>query len=258
MSMRPGLAIVTAVVAACLAAPLQGQTAGTGRLSGRAVTANGDVLPGVTVNLVGSADTTAITDADGRFELEGFVESAKAYTVTVFLAGFQTTTTDGVRIRPGEVTALGDIVLRLGCVESPLYVTRGILDQSLDADLVAHVRVESLSPAREWPGDYGCVIFSEVTASVLNWTSETRSKRIRFLVDRHWAARYQPGDEFVAAFTWDNAAGRHLISPVPDIPVANGIASVVRLSQVENGLPAQMPVNELLELAGRSKDRPLR
>jgi len=245
--MRKEPAIVTALVASCLVAPLHGQTAGTGGLSGRAVTASGDVLPGVTVTLDGTPDATAISGADGRFELEAFVDGAKAYTVTANLAGFKVTTKNAVRLRPGTVTALGDIVLRLGCLDEVLYVTRGIVAQARESDLVAHVRVESVAPAREWPGDYGCMTASEVTASVLETTSDTRGKPMRFLVPRGSASRYEPGDEFVAAFTWDKAAVRYQDnSPAPQIPVANGIANLDRLSQDENGLEPLMPVHELL------------
>ena len=245
--MRTGPAVVTALVVSCLVAPLHGQAAGTARLSGRAVTADGDVLPGVTVTLDASSDATTISGADGRFELEGFVESAKAYTVTANLAGFKVTTKNAVRLRPGTVTALGDIVLRLGCLDEILYVTRGIVHQARESDLVAHVRVESVAPAHEWPGDYGCMTASEVTASVLESASGFQGTQMRFLVPRGSAARYQPGDEFVATFTWDKAADRYQNNaPAPQIPVANGIANVDRLSQAENGLAPKMPVRELL------------
>ena len=60
------------------------------------------------------------------------------------------------------------------------------------------------------------------------------------------AARYEPGGEFVAAFTWDKAADRYRNDAVPQIPVANGIATVDQLSQVQNGLKPRMPVRELL------------
>jgi len=245
--MRTGPAIVTAIVATYLVGPLHGQTAGTGRLSGRAVMeTSGSVLPGVTVTLAGVEGAQAVTDADGRFELEGFVDSAKTYTITAFLAGFQTRTQNGVRIAPGTVTALGDIVLRIGCLVQVVYVTRGIVDQARDSDLVAHVRVESVAPAREWPGDYACQNSSEITATVLDSTSATQSKRMRFLAPPGWAARYEPGGEFVAAFTWDKAADRYRNDAVPQIPVANGIATVDQLSQVQNGLKPRMPVRELL------------
>ena len=245
--MRTGPAIVSALVAWCLVAPLQGQTAGTGRLSGRAVTENGDVLPGVTVTLDGSSGAMAISGADGRFELEGFVDSAKAHTVTANLAGFKITTKNGVRLRPGTVTPLGDIVLRPGCLAEVVYVTLGIVDQARNSELVAHVRVESVAPAREWTGDYGCMTASEVTALVLETTSDTRGQQMRFLVAQGFAARYEPGDEFVAAFTWDKAARRYQNNaPVPQIPVVNGIATVDKLSQEQNGLEPVVPVRELL------------
>jgi len=236
----------------CFVAPLHGQTVGTGRLAGRVVEPNGSVLPGVSVTLAGVDGAQAVTDTEGRFELEGFVDSAKTYTMTAFLAGFQTRTQNGVRIRPGAVTALGDIVLRIGCLAQVAYVTRGIVDQARASDLVAHVRVESVAPAREWPGDYTCMNSSEITASVLDSTSATQGKQMRFLAPPGWAAWNKPGDEFVAAFTWDKAADRYRNAWAPQIPVDNGVANVDRLSQDTNNLAPRMPVRELLTRIGES------
>jgi hypothetical protein len=249
--MRTRPAIVTAIVAMCLLARLHGQTGGTGRLAGRVVDTGGNVLPGVSVTLAGVDGAQAVTDAGGRFDLSGFVDSEKTYTLTAFLAGFQTRSLNGIRIRPGAVTALGDIVLRIGCLAQIAYVTRGIVDEARDSDLVAHVRVESVAPARQWQGDFGCMTSSEITASVLNSTSATQGEQMRFLPPPGWAAQHEPGDEFVAAFSWDTTAGRYR-SAVPQIVVANGIANVDQLSQNTNSLPPRMPVRELLTRIGQS------
>jgi hypothetical protein len=155
------------------------QTGGTTHLSGRAVDAGGTPLPGVTI--------------------------------TAFLAGFQTTTLTRVQTVPGETTALEDIVLQLACADEILVVQRSLPAEARGADLVAHVRVESIAAAREWRGEYSCVIAHEVTAWVEADAAQGARRRMRFLTGTHHT--FERGDEYVAAFGWGTVARRYMALP---------------------------------------------
>jgi hypothetical protein len=140
------------VVAAILSAPLWAQTGGTAHLSGRAIDGGGTPLAGVTITLTGNGvSATAITDTNGRYDLDVFVISSADYTLTAFLAGFETTTRTRVRVVPGERRTPEDIVVRHGCLDNDVLVLRSIQAASREAEVVAHVRVESVTATQQWP-----------------------------------------------------------------------------------------------------------
>jgi hypothetical protein len=231
------------VVGTLLGASLLAQTGGTARLSGRAIDGGGTPLSGVTLTLTGNgARGTAITDANGRYELDAFVVGSVDYTLTAFLPGFETATRTRVRMVPGETKAFDDVVLRLGCVHNPLVVQRSIQAEARHADLTAHVRIESVAAAREWRGEYACVVAREVTAWVEADSAQGAPRRLRFLTATNLTLN--AGDEFVLALGWDPVAERHGVSTFP-VTVANGIATLDDQSVAE-GLERQMGVDELL------------
>lgn len=183
-----------------------------------------------------------ITDGAGQFELEAFVVGSVDYTLTAYLAGFETTTLARVRTVPGETTSLKDVVLRLGCVEHGLVVQRSLQAEAREAVLVAHIRVESVATAQEWRGEYGCVIAHEVTAWVEADAAQGAPRQIRFLSGK--GVKIDRGDEYVAAFSWEPVVRRHMPWTVR-AQVVNGIVTLDDQS-VSEGLARQMGVDELL------------
>jgi hypothetical protein len=123
-------------------------------------------------------------------------------------------------------------------------IERGIAAEALDADLVAHVRVDAVAPAREWPGEYGCVVAREVEASLLADSRGGKARRVRLLIPSRGTSRYQPGDEVVGAFDWDEKAGRYT-HWTTGVAVVGGIATLDDQS-VASGLDRQMTVDALL------------
>jgi hypothetical protein len=230
-------------LAAVFCAPLWAQTGGTAHLSGRAIDGGGTPLVGVTITLTGNGvNATAITDANGRYDLDAFVIGSVDYTLTAFLAGFETTTRTRLRVVPGVRRAPEDIVVRHGCVDQDVLVIRSIQAAARGADLVAHVRVESVAAVSTWRGKYGCLTAPEVTASVEADAAGGVRRRMRFLTRPR--VPIDPGDEYVAAFHWDPEAQRH-IAWILQVRAANGVATLDNLS-VSEGLERQMGVDELL------------
>lgn len=234
---------VGALLVACslLGATASAQTSGTGRLTGHVASSTGDALPGVTVTLEGRGAST-LTDASGRFIVEEFVTASDIYTVTASLPGFETARRR-VRLVPGG-TATVDLALTTGCAEIDLVVERGIAAEALDADLVAHVRIDSVAPLREWRGEYGCVIASEVEASLLADSRGGRARRVRLLIPSRTTSRHQPGDEMIAALQWDAKAARYT-HWITGRPVVNGVATLDDPS-VAAGFDREMTVGALL------------
>jgi len=80
----------------------------TGSIRGRAVDADGQALPGVTVvvggELLGSAQRTAVTGATGGFMFAAL--PIGTYSVTANLDGFQTQAAEGVRVAIGAVATV--------------------------------------------------------------------------------------------------------------------------------------------------------
>lgn len=197
---------------ALLAAPLSAQTAGTGRVTGRVTSTQGDVLPGVTMTLVANGTTaTAVTGPDGRFVIEAFVDGSTTLTLTAFLAGFQTVTRTTIRAKPGATMNTGDIRLPVGCLANVDFVATGLRDEASRALTVALLRIESVQPVREWTFEKTCYTGSDVSAVIENDLRGRRTgTRIRFVPIRSPSLPpYTPGDEIVVALQRDPASGRY-------------------------------------------------
>jgi hypothetical protein len=77
MMSRTLLLAVAWLLGAC--GPVFGQVAGTGRITGRVTDVTGGVLPGVRVTISGPGlREEAVTDVDGRFSVEGFIQGLPA------------------------------------------------------------------------------------------------------------------------------------------------------------------------------------
>ena len=223
--------------------PRGAQAFGPLRLRGRTTTRPNGFLQGVTVTLEGhGTKTTAITDANGLFLIETLITTPNDYIVTASLPGFETVRRR-MQLTP-EARVETDFVLPLGCVDVDLVVTRGLAGEVRNADLVAHLRIDSVSDAREWRGEYGCVIASEAEVSVLADTRDGTPRRLRLLIPSHSSFRYRMGDEVIAALDWDSMLERYT-HWTPGARVINGVATLDDAS-VRQGFERDIPVDRLL------------
>ena len=215
----------------------------SGHVAGVVRDASGSVLPGVTVLLTGpDTAATAMTDPNGRFEIEAFLATSHVYTLTTALPGFETTRRQ-VEIAAGSTTPI-DIVLGLACVEVDLVVQRGFVAEARDADLLAHIRIDSVGPAREWRLERGCVIATEVEASLLADSLGGKPRQLRLLVPSRTPSRYKQGQERVAALHWDAKAERYTHWTTGAL-VVKGVATLDDQS-VSEGFSRETPVGPLL------------
>lgn len=96
---------------------------GTSQIRGRATSADGSVLPGVTVT-VKNRDTgivrTTVTDSDGVYVISGVTPGT--YTLTAELSGFKAFRRPNVRLEVGKTSTV-DARLALGAVSEEVTVT---------------------------------------------------------------------------------------------------------------------------------------
>lgn len=94
------LALVATV--SLLAPPVEGQE-NQSRFTGRITDGSGGALPGVTVTIASPRrrSVTVVTDGAGRFLSPAL--PSETYTLTFVLPGFETRTSTGVFVKPGEV-----------------------------------------------------------------------------------------------------------------------------------------------------------
>lgn len=86
-----------------LIAPLAGAQEQQSRFTGRITDGSGGALPGVTITIAAPRlrTVTVVTDGAGRFLSPAL--PSDTYTLTFVLAGFETRTSTGVFVKPGEV-----------------------------------------------------------------------------------------------------------------------------------------------------------
>ena len=236
-----------AVVMALATVALSAQTAGTGRVAGRMTSTAGDVLPGVTVTVSGGGPpATVVSDAEGRFLLEVFVNGSSPLTLSTSLPGFQNTTRD-IRARPGGTVNLGDVRLPVSCLAIVDYVATGLREEASRALTVAHLRIEAVEPLREWTIGKSCYTGSEVRAVVM---TDLRGRRagslVRFVPIKSPAKPpYKPGDEIVVALYRDSASGP-IYSSGYGYGVSDGVVSLLGAGPLDE-FEEEVPVAVLFE-----------
>ena len=94
--------LALAAVLGLFALPLEAQEQQS-RLTGRITDGSGGALPGVTVAITSprGREVSVVTDGAGRFLSPAL--PSDTYTLTFVLAGFETLTSSGVSVKPGEV-----------------------------------------------------------------------------------------------------------------------------------------------------------
>jgi len=239
------------VLSALLVAGLAAQTTGIGSVTGRVVDPTGTPLPGATVTLTGDgAGASTISDVEGRFVVEGFVNTSSVSTVTASLAGFQPANRK-IRVVPGGTVTAGDIALPLGCAEIDLVIVGSLAERVEQAAAVAHVRIESMAAAREWRLAHGCVMAREVTASVQATLRGRARPSLRFLIKSRTPTDDKPGDEMVVFLDRDASSGLYT-SWAPGLPVSQGVATVDNAGDVP-GFDREVPVTVLFQRLSSTK-----
>src|ERR1043165_9572352 len=95
------LAVVTAALLVALFAVSASAQFQTGNMYGKVQAKDGSVLPGVTVTLTGiGAPQTTVTEAQGNYRFLNL--SPGTYTLKADLAGYGTSTRNGVGVRIGS------------------------------------------------------------------------------------------------------------------------------------------------------------
>jgi hypothetical protein len=222
------------------------QVAGTSILTGIVTGDTGpspSVLPGVTVKIEGPGILqTATSDANGRFAFEGLFQAPPArYVVTGALPGFRTAVR-AITVTPGGSTRIPILHLDLGCIYPDLPVYRGVATEVGDADVIAHVRIETSDDERDWELDRGCVVARRATAIVIADGKGTRRGRtISMLLPRAPVARA----ETISFLTWDRKA-RVYTSFAMDLPVLHRVVAWP-YSDEPPGLDPESSVPALLE-----------
>ena len=122
-SRRQSTVMITWAVLAALALAPSGSAQEDGTISGTVRDATGAVLPGVTVEVrgtaAGGAIQTAITDVTGMFTITAL--QSGTYNVALTLPGFSTFVRDGVKISAGATVAL-DVVMSVEGIQQHVVV----------------------------------------------------------------------------------------------------------------------------------------
>ena len=214
----------TAVVLAVLVSTVAAQDSGA-RITGRVVDAGGAPLPGVRISVTRELQQReVITGNDGGFAISGLAPAT--YDVTAALEGFETVT---MRV---SASATGTdnrftIRMRLGCIEPDLEVIQPLVDIVHAADLIVHVRLDSIDKAyQQRVGDGYCGTITVFEATIRELVVNRRSqgpRRIRFvMLGTELADFFQPRDDGIALLAWDSGTrtyrtfGRSYLVPVRD------------------------------------------
>jgi carboxypeptidase family protein len=201
------------------------QTVGTGHISGQITDKSGAVLPGVRVTINGpTLRQEAITDADGRFSVEGLVQDwPSVYAITAELAGFLPATVERIKAIVG-----GDVSIRITLELAPLcqvqWVDFGLAENLRLADAVFLVRIESSSS-----------------------THRTSPTSVRFSVLSERNNEHNSSSEYIAFLRWEPSIGRYqvLMPQSYFVPATGGWVDWPALKTV--GLPSVSPVSAALE-----------
>jgi hypothetical protein len=222
MSVLVRATVRTAVVLAVLVGTAAAQDAGVAQITGRVVDASGTPLPGVRITATRDLlRKEGVTGNDGRFAISGLVPAI--YDVAADLPGFET---ENIRIS-ASATGAGNpltIRMRVGCVEPDLEVISPLGDIVNAADLIVHVRLDSIERAdqpRGADGYCGPITVFEATIAelVVNRRPQPRG-RIRFVMLGTERDFFRPGDDHIAFLAWHSGTstyrtfGRSYLVPV--------------------------------------------
>jgi hypothetical protein len=141
----------------------------------------------------------------------------------------------------------GDIQLPLGCLSNVDFVSTGLREEAARAVTVAHLRIQSVQPVREWTFKKNCFTGSEVSAVVEHDLGGRRAgARIRFVpVQSPTLPPYAPGDEIVVALDRDPAS-RQYFSWGYGYGVKNGVVSLATAGPIDE-FDEEVPVLVLFE-----------
>ena len=120
------------LVSVVLSIPFLVTYAAGGRIEGKITDPKGAAIPGATVTVTNEAtnqDLTAVTDAQGRYKVEGL--TAGSYTVRVTVKGFNDGRRDNVKVEDDAVAAV-DVRLEIAPVEAQVKVPTGAQKGNLD------------------------------------------------------------------------------------------------------------------------------
>lgn len=179
--LRAGLAIVALLAASH--SIVAGQQA-TGELSGRILDTAGGPLPGVTITAVlGSARHKTVTDAGGRFALNGLEPGM--YDVTAELSGF-VTRSGRVRLALVNTRAYVEWSLRIGCLAQVQRVQFNAQDAARMADAIIRLRITRSDGEVNWITEPGCPSrwrdFAAESTHVVAGKVDSQTKDVRLFV----------------------------------------------------------------------------
>jgi hypothetical protein len=146
--------IVVCLMTALAIASLWAQSAPAGEITGRAVDAGGGTLPGVQIVVsAGDVKKTVVTDANGRFMVNGL--QAGSHVLTATLAGFVTRTI-AIDLPYAAPRAFVEAKLDIGCLSNPVRVQFDARSAARLVSAIAHVRVSGAQDYAQWVTGADC------------------------------------------------------------------------------------------------------
>jgi hypothetical protein len=225
------------------------QTTGTGHIKGQVTDKSGEILPGARVTVAGPAlHQVAITDANGRFDVEGLVQGWPSnYTITTELVGFLPATVEKIIADVGGAVHV-PVALEVGPVCDVVWVDFGLAESLKLADFVVLVRIESSTSTRPLKSPDYCIQSTEYLATVVDTVKDTHSSsptRLRFSVFERNDTR-DSTSEYIAFLRWESSLGKYqALMPGYFVPVEAGWVHWTALNTL--GLPNVAPVSAVLE-----------
>lgn len=244
------LVAITWVVGGCTTSVFAQAVVGTGRIIGQVTDTSGGVLPGVRIIVSGpNLHQEAITDADGRFDVEALVQGRPStYTITAELPGFESIKIENMTVNVGSDVHV-PVTLKVGRLCQIHWVDHGWAESLRLADLVVLVRIESSTSNRppDLP-DY-CAYSTEYVAIVIDTIKDTNRsslKNVRFFAIVGADDVHASASEYIAFLRWDESI-RKFAAPNPRylIPVEAGWVRWTGLNTL--GLPDSTPVSAVLD-----------
>lgn len=156
------------LISALLSIPFLVAYAAGGRIEGKITDPKGAAIPGATVIVTNEAtnqEVTAITDAQGRYKVEGLI--AGSYSVRATGKGFNDGRRDNVKVDDDAVAAV-DIRLEIAPVEAQVKVPTGAQKGNLDPVYTSLRQLGRLD--QDFAGDYAVVNNLQLKRDAGNFT----------------------------------------------------------------------------------------